>query len=286
MNVLSVIAGEFTGTGSIASNCGECVGFRVWIDGQERYTDCKAAMNGHGEVFMQDYISLHLFNTTADGDAALLSYLEGDHMAAVRRLRGFKSTQVFRCSPHQLLPDARQAWTYAMFYERATDTPDVDVPALAPILADMRESGVIAADRAERIYSYAMYHPWKYSTNYTPGPLTHIMFLLANLIPGSEVEYHKWYDEVHSVEVSESPGYVGMRRGGLGDVQVPPVHYCPGDQLILGGIQTDQIEATLKEFVDRANGTSPMGVAWGHRSTAASLARTVHIFESIGGPWA
>jgi hypothetical protein len=242
-------------------------------------------MKEEGEVPMQDYISLHLFNATVDSDAALRSYLEGDHMVAVRRLRGFKSAQLFRCSPHQLLPDARQAWTYAMFYERATVTPEIDIPALAPILANMRDFDLIASDNAERIYNYAMYHPWKYSANYTSGPLTHIMFLLANLIPGSEIEYHKWYDEVHSVEVSETPGYVGMRRGGLSEVTVPPVRYCPGDQLVLGGIQTDQLEATLKEFIDRANGTSPSGVAWGFRSTAASLARTVHIFESIGGPY-
>jgi hypothetical protein len=234
---------------------------------------------------MQDFTTLHLFNLGEGSEADLISYLEGPHMEAVRRLRGFKTAQVFRCSPHQLLPESRQAWTYAVYYERAVATPEIDIPALAPLLADMRDAGLIAPDNAERCYSYGMYHPWKFSANYQPGPLTHLMFLLANCIPGHEVEYHKWYDEVHSVEVSESPGYVGMRRGLLSDVQVPPVKYCAGDQLILGGIQTDRLPETLKEFIDRANGTSPSGVAWGHRSSSASLARTVHIFESIAGPF-
>jgi hypothetical protein len=234
---------------------------------------------------MQDFITLHLFNTPKSRAAKLAPYIEGPHMDAVQNLRGFKSAQIFRCSPHQLIPDARQAWTYAVMYERALASPEIDLPALAPLLANMRDAGLIAPDDAERNYSYGMYHPWKYSTNYKPGPLTHLMFLLANFIPGHEAEYHKWYDDVHSVEVSESPGYVGMRRGRLSDVQAPPVRYCAGDQLILGGIQTDRLPETLKEFTDRANGVSPMGVAWGHRSSSASLARTVHVFESIGGPY-
>jgi heme-degrading monooxygenase HmoA len=234
---------------------------------------------------MQDFVVLHLCNAAEGADAELNRVLEARHVRAVRRLRGFKSLQRFRCSPHQLMPDIRQAWTYASLYEFALSEPEIDLPALAPLLADMRDAGLTAADDAERIYSYAMYHPWKYSANYREGPLSHLMFLLANVVPGHEAEYHEWYDRVHSVEVSESPGYVGMRRGTLSAVQVPPVRYCPGDQLILGGIQTSQLAENLREFYDRAMGVSPSGVAWGPRSTAASVARTVHIFESVNGPF-
>lgn len=171
-------------------------------------------------------------------------------------------------------------------YVGSSATPEIDIPALGQHLAELRDAKLIAQDGTERIHTYKMYHPWKYSKNYTPGPLTHLMFLLANIVPGHEIEYHKWYDEVHSVEVSESPGYVGMRRGQLSETQVPPVHHCPGDQLILGGIQTEQSElkGNLTEFIDRAFGRSSSGIAWGDRSTAASLARTVHVFESIAGP--
>jgi hypothetical protein len=234
---------------------------------------------------MQDFVTLHLFNIENGQENALIQYVDGIHADRVRVQRGFKSAQMFRCSPHQLLPEIRQAWTYAVLYESTSATPEIDLPAIAPLLANLRESGLIAPDNAERIYSFGMYHPWKYSANYRPGPLTHLMFLLANLVPGHEVEYHDWYDRVHSVEVSETPGYVGMRRGLLSAIQVPPVRHCPGDQLILGAIQTDSLAENLKEFVDRAYGRSPSGVTWGERSSAASLARTVHIFESIAGPY-
>lgn len=237
------------------------------------------------EIVLADHYTMHLFNTGSESD--LIAYLDGGHMDRAKELRGFQQAQLFRCSEHQLLPETRQAWKYAMVYERSIDTPEIDVPALAPLLADMRDKGVIAADDAERAYNYSMYHPWKYSKNYKPGQLTHLMFLLANVIPGSEEEYHKWYDDVHSVEVGEADGYVGMRRGQLTQLQIPPVHYCPGDQLILGGMQTEEADlpANLQDFIDRAYGRSPSGVAWGERSTAASLARTVHIFKSIAGPW-
>jgi hypothetical protein len=105
------------------------------------------------------------------------------------------------------------------------------------------------------------------------------------VIAGQDAEYHQWYDDVHSVEVSNSPGYVGMKRGALLDVQVAPVHYCPGSQLILAAMQTDDLPATFAEFIARANGRSTSGSNWGERSQAASVARTVHIFASIQGPF-
>jgi hypothetical protein len=50
-------------------------------------------------------------------------------------------------------------------------------------------------------------------------------------------------------------------------------------------VQTDNIKFVVQDFIDRAYGRSPSGVAWGERSTAASIARTVHMSESIDGPY-
>jgi hypothetical protein len=232
---------------------------------------------------MADFVTLHLFNVAPGREDALRRFVDADTMPQARTLRGMKAIDLHRRAPVQLQVEARQPWTHAMVYEAALATPEIDLPALAPVLAGLRDAGLVAADGAERIHSYAMYHPWKYSANLRDGPLSHLMFLLANFVPGHEAEYHRWYDEVHSVEVSESPGYVGMRRGRLAAVQVPPGNFCPGSELILGGIQTDDLAATLKEFYDRAMGLSPSGIAWGPRSGAGSLARTVHIFERLGG---
>jgi heme-degrading monooxygenase HmoA len=229
---------------------------------------------------------MHLHNAAEGRDEELGEYFRSVHVPALDRLRGFMGVQRFRITEEQLMAEAAQPWLYATKYDFKLETPEIDLPALAPLIADMRDAGLIANDGAERIHSYRMYHPWKYSDNIQPGkPLTHLMFLLANITPGRDEEYHRWYDEQHSVEVSESEGYIGMQRGTLTATQVPPVHYCPGSELILGAVQTDNIKFVVQDFIDRAYGRSPSGVAWGERSTAASIARTVHMSESIDGPY-
>jgi hypothetical protein len=234
---------------------------------------------------MKDYVTTHFFNVPAGREDEAVRYVSDRHMERARSLRGFGCAQMFRCAKEQLTPDARQPWTHLMLYEDRLATPEIDLPSKAPLFADMRDAGLIAPDTAERIYSYGMFAPWKYSKNYTPGPLTHMLLLLANLVPGHEAEYHDWYDKVHRIEITETPGYVGMHRGLLDAVQIPPVRHCPGEQLILAGLQTDDLPSALKEFYDRAVGQSPSGVAWGPRCSAASVARTVHVFESVAGPF-
>jgi hypothetical protein len=235
---------------------------------------------------MASFLTAHFHNVLTGKEVALSGAIHGAHRAAVARLRGFRAAQRFEVTPQQIMSAIPQPWRYVTLYDFELDDPTIDLPAIAPHLADLRDAGLIASDGTERIYSYRMYSQWLYSKNYRRGPLSHLMLLLANVIPGRETEYHRWYDEQHRHEVSQSPGYVGMRRGQLSAVQVPPVHYCPGDQLILGGMQTEDLAATIKEFIDRAVGTSPSGIAWGVRSDAASTARTVHVFKSIDGPFA
>jgi hypothetical protein len=187
---------------------------------------------------MSGFVTAHFHNPVPGGEVALADTMRSSHFDAVARLRGFRRAQRFEVTLQQIMSAIPQPWRYVTIYDFDLETPGIDLPAIAPHLADLRDAGFVAADGTERIYSYRMYSPWFYSSNYSPGPLSHIMLLLANVTPGRDADYHHWYDEQHRHEVSNSPGFVGMRRGALADVQVPPVHYCPGDQLILGGLQT------------------------------------------------
>ena len=74
-----------------------------------------------------------------------------------------------------------------------------------------------------------------------------------------------------------------MKRGELSDLQVEPRRYCPGDQLVMTAQQTDDLAFTIGEFVARALGQSPSGIAMEPRSSAGSLARTVHYFRKVSG---
>jgi hypothetical protein len=234
---------------------------------------------------MASYVTVHLHNPAAGREAELTGRFRDGHVAAVARLRGFRGVQRFEVAGEQIMVSIPQPWRYATIYDFESEDPAIDMPALAPHIADLRDAGLIADDDTERLYTYRMYSPWYFSGNHRPGPLSHVMLLLANVTPGRTVEYHRWYDDQHRIEVSESPGYVGMRRGELAPVQVPPVRYCPGDQLILGGLQTGDLAGAVAEFTARGMGKSTTGPNWGPRSSAASTARTVHMFASVDGPY-
>ena len=230
---------------------------------------------------MNSYVTMHFHNASAGKEAMLAEWFSGRHKEDVRRLRGFVSVERFELAPEQIMPDIAQPWRFASVYDLELSSPEIDIPALGPLLADARDRGLIEQDGTECIWSYQMYSGWRYSSNLREGPLSHIMYLPANVVPGREAEYHAWYDDVHRLEVTETPGFVGMRRGRLLEVQVEPRSFCPGSQIILAGLQTDKLGEVQEEFKARSLRYSKSGVQHGPRSTAASAARTVHFFKRI-----
>jgi hypothetical protein len=114
----------------------------------------------------------------------------------------------------------------------------------------------------------------------TTAPL-HLAFVMGNCIEGKEVEYDRWYDEVHSPEVLGTPDFVAMRRGVLTSLQAAPTNSQPANRLVLLQIRSRDLQASIDEFIARAHGTSASGVKWGPREAAAgfaSLNRTTHVF--------
>jgi len=231
------------------------------------------------------YTTIHLHNVVPGREADFASWFDGPHGDAVARLRGFRSADRFEVTAAQVMPDIPQPWRFLSVYEFDLPTPEIDLPALGPLVAEARDSGLTDdSDQSERIYSYAMYSDWRFSPNYRPDkPFSGVSVLLGNYTVGREAEYHKWYDEVHAPEVTRVPGKVGMKRGRLADLQIAPRRYCPGGELVFCAQQTDDLAFTVQDFIDRARGASPSGVVFQPRSKAGSLARTVHYFRRISG---
>lgn len=230
------------------------------------------------------YTTVHLHNTpdARQGDYAV--WFDGPHRKALAGLRGFKSADRYEVTREQIMPDIPQPWRFMSVYDFDLPNPAIDIPALGPLVADARDCGLVADDETERLYTYRLYADWKGSANWRQDePLSGVSIILANYVPGRVVEYHKWYDEVHSVEVSNVPGHVAMKRGELSPIQIEPRHYCPGDQLVLCAQQTDDLAFTIKDFSARARGVSPSGIAMAPRSPSGSIARTVHYFRKISG---
>ena len=232
---------------------------------------------------MAHYTTIHLHNVPDAKLGGYAAWFDGAHREALARLRGFRGADRHELAEAQVMEGA-QPWRFASVYDFEFDTPEIDLPALGPLIADARDAGLIAEDDAERIYSYRLFGDWKGSPNWQRDrPLSGVSILLGNYVPGRYDEYQTWYEDVHSVEVANVPGHVAMKRGVLADQQVEPRRYCPGDQLVMTAHQTDDLKFTIGDFVDRALGRSPSGIAMQPRSTAGSIARTVHYFRKISG---
>jgi hypothetical protein len=230
------------------------------------------------------YTTTHLHNVTAGRDGEYAAWFDGRHRGALAQLRGFKAADRFEVAPQQIMADIPQPWRYLSVYDFDLPSPEIDIPALGPLIAEARDAGMIADDETERLYTYRLYSDWKGSPNWqTSEPFSGVSIILANFVPGRRVEYQTWYEEVHSVEVINVPGHVAMKRGELARIQIEPRHYCPGDQLVLCAQQTDDLLFTIKDFSARAGGRSPSGIAMQPRSSSGSVARTVHYFNKVSG---
>jgi|HubBroStandDraft_1064217.scaffolds.fasta_scaffold00032_50 hypothetical protein len=230
------------------------------------------------------YTTLHLHNTPAGQEAPCAAWFDGVHREALARLRGFEVADRFEVTAEQIMRDIPQPWRFLSVYDFDLPDPAIDIPALGPLIAAARDSGLIALDETERLYTYRLFSGWKGSPNWREAePFSGVSIILGNYVPGREAEYHQWYDEVHSVEVTNVPGHVAMKRGELSSIQVEPRRYCPGDQLILCAQQTDDLAFTVQDFSARARGVSPSGIAMAPRSASGSVARTVHYFRKVSG---
>ncbi len=230
------------------------------------------------------YTTLHLHNVPAGREAEYATWFDGDHLAALARLRGFKRAERYEVTPEQIMPDIHQPWRFLSVYDFDLPAPEIDIPALGPLVAEARDAGMITQNETERLYTYQLYSDWKGSPNWQQDqPFSGVSVILGNYVAGRFAEYQKWYDEVHSVEVTNVPGHVAMKRGQLSPIQIAPRHYCPGDQLVLCAQQSDDLTFTIRDFSARARGVSPSGIAMEPRSTSGSFARTVHYFSKISG---
>jgi hypothetical protein len=230
------------------------------------------------------YTTIHLHNAALGRDVEYATWFDGLHRTAVTRLQGCMGLDRYEVTPQQVMRDIPQPWRYVSMYDFDYPDPVIGIPALGPLIAEARRAGLIADDETERLHSFRLYGDWRGSSNWRRSePLSGISLILGNYVAGRKQEYLTWYEDVHSAEVSNVPGHVAMKRGELSPIQIDPRHYCPGDQLVICAQQTDDLAFTVKDFSERARGVSPSGIAMAPRSSAGSIARTVHYFKKISG---
>lgn len=86
-------------------------------------------------------------------------------------------------------------------------------------------------------------------------PKKYTFLAFTNPVAGKEAEYNKWYDEHHLIDVINVPGFVSARRFRLATTQFQFNTVTPAYRyLALYEIETDDVEGTLQEVVNRAGG--------------------------------
>src|SRR5512139_2102745 len=139
------------------------------------------------------YTTIHLHNVHPENESSFALWFDGPHRESLARLRGFKSADRYTVAAHQIMPDIPQPWRFLSVYDFDLPSPEIDIPALGPLLAEARDAGITAADDAERIYTYRLYSDWRGSPNWQKQqPFSGISLILANYVAGHEAEYQKW----------------------------------------------------------------------------------------------
>jgi hypothetical protein len=194
-----------------------------------------------------------------------------------------QALQHYGLQPVQLQPLHPQPYRLASVYEIETE------PNNLPAVLD--EFSVLArrAAKAEGLLQRDVAHVFELTRptlssprSYHPAAPLHVAFVMGNCVEGKDDEFDSWYDNIHSVEALETPGFVGMRLGALNPLQADPRDYQAANRMVMFMIRTYDLWATIQEFIARASGTSKSGVKWSPRAAAAgfiSPRRTTHVFS-------
>jgi hypothetical protein len=231
---------------------------------------------------MAAYNVVHFQNCNAELEPQYAAWLREELAPAILGQQGVAAVQFMSLQPVQLQPSCPQPWRFCTLYEleiTAGQAGSVLQAFSALARRKPRESGLLQSDAAHMFELTRPHLPTSNPVDAT-APL-HVAFVMGNCIDGKEVEYDRWYDELHSPEVLGTPDFVAMRRGRLAPLQAMPGNEQPANRLVLLQIRSRDLHTSIDEFIARAHGTSPSGVKWSPRESAAgfaSLKRTTHVF--------
>jgi hypothetical protein len=231
---------------------------------------------------MPAYNIVHFQNCAAQRESQYAAWQRQELARAILGSPGFVAVQFMSLQPVQLQPASPQPWRFCTLYElEAASGQEAAALAMFVTLARRKpqEAGLLDSDAAH-VFELTRPHLPTRNPIDAAAPL-HMAFVMGNCIEGKEIEYDRWYDEVHSLEVLGTPDFVAMRRGRLASLQATPHNEQPANRLVLLQIRSRDLYASIEEFIARAHGTSPSGVKWAPRAAAAgfaSLKRTTHVF--------
>jgi len=229
---------------------------------------------------MPAYNLVHYQNPTLLPEPQYAAWQRADLAPAILNTPGFLAVQFMSQQPVQLQPPSPQPWRFCALYEIEAEEPTAALAVFSQLACRQpKEAGLLESD-ATHLFELTRPHLPTCNPVDLTAPL-HLAFVMGNCIEGKEIEYDRWYDETHSPEVLGTPDFVAMRRGRIAAIQASPANEQPANRLVLLSIRSRDLCASIGEFIARAHGTSPSGVKWAPRESAAafaSLKRTTHVF--------
>jgi hypothetical protein len=240
-----------------------------------------AALKNYRKRQMPMYNIVHFQNPDPLQETKFADWQRRELTPIVLEIPGVQAIRHFNLQPVQLQPGNIQPWRFATIYELEIERTAEILPQIAHhARAVPKEMGLLQEDVA---HMFELTRPFIASPN-PPDPTVpfHVAFVMGNCVPGKEMEYDNWYDNVHSGEVLGTPGFIGMRRGMVCAEQLDPTDEQPANRLVLLMLRAPDLYAAIEEFIDRAYSRSKSGIAWAPRENAAafaSLKRTTHVFS-------
>lgn len=92
------------------------------------------------------YTTVHLHDVPAEQIEDYAKSFEGPHRKTLNQLRGLRFADWFEVTIEQIMQGVPQPWRYMSVYEFDLPNPAIDLPALAPLIAEARDQGLIASD--------------------------------------------------------------------------------------------------------------------------------------------
>ena len=95
------------------------------------------------------YTTVHLHNVSAGRAADYAAWYDQVHGPALARLRGFAGADRYEVTAAQIMADIPQPWRFLTVYDFDLPSPEIDIPALGPLIAEAREALLAAGRDAE-----------------------------------------------------------------------------------------------------------------------------------------
>ena len=231
---------------------------------------------------MPSFNLVHFQNPAPERESGYAAWQRVTLSPRLLRVPGVKALQFMAIQAVQLQPLAVQPWRFCTLLEfEAADSAQVLAAFGQHARSAATQEGLLAVDAAHLFELTRPHLPSLVPETIDESAPLHLAFVMGNCIEGKEVEYDRWYDELHSVEVLGTPHFASMRRGVIASAQAEPANEQPANRLVLLSIRTRDLHASIEEFIARAHGTSASGIKWAPRESAAafaSLKRTTHVF--------